>query len=290
MVILMLSQAAFTRFSAREHIQAINLIAGLRGRHQREFRRPERKVRRLRPSRAEALAAHNPFARELWMREWGGQLCRRLGARAPDWDPREPVFFVTLIDERQLVYPPDVAGFRRSPPFPAIRRSYRRALHGLDHFGMLDPALYVSTQRVAGVPRFVLWHLHALVWNTTEAALARWAQRTRMTVGALLPGASGVDVQPVRPDGLRQVIWYTGKSPRQQYQLWRRDSGSLQQYDRALNGVNAVRLYALMRDLTLPDLTVTGGEGRQILRLTLAAAATWSGSIDRASSRRNRLR
>lgn len=210
------------------------------------------------------------------MREWGGRLCGLLGAPAPDWEPHVPVYFVTLIDRQQIVYPAGVSkGYRPNPGITNIQRTYRRALRGLDYIGMLDPSLYVSTQRVEGVSRFILWHTHALVWNTSKAVLDRWADSIRPTMHAYLPYATGVDVRPVRPEGLRQLIWYIGKTPRQQYQLSRRESGSLQQYAGPINGINSVRLYAEMRKLTLPQLTMAGGEGRRIIHNTISASSAW---------------
>lgn len=260
----------------REHNQAAHLIKSLRGHYQKEYAKPEREVRRLRRNLAHKLAAHNPYAREYWMREWGGRLCHRLGAAAPDWEPRQPVFFITLIDEQQIVYPAGVErGWRPNPGINGIRRIYRRALRGFDHFGMLDPTLYVSTQRVEGVPRFMLWHAHALVWNTSVADLDAWAKDLRPTMRAYLPYATGVDHRPVRSDGLRQLIWYISKTPRKQYQLFKRDTNSLQQYDGPLNGVNAVRLYSEMRNMKLPQLTFAAGEGRRIIRTTIKATCDW---------------
>lgn len=208
------------------------------------------------------------------MRSLGAGLCREVGARAPDWEPQVPVFFVTLIDEAQIVYPAGCTrGYRPNPQIVDIRRHYRRALQGLDYLGMLDPAFYVSTQRVQGVPRFLLWHAHALVWNTSKAALDAWAERVRPTMSAYLPYASAVDCRSVRPRDLRQVIWYANKTPYKQYQLWRRDAGSLGQQKRNMNGINSVRLYAEMRDMTLPELALAGGAGQLLLRQTVAAAS-----------------
>ena len=276
MVITVIPRTAFIPFLTREHDQAIRLIGGLRGYHQGEYAYPEREVRRLRRSRAYKLAAHNPYGRELWMREWGGRLCGLFGAQAPDWEPHVPVYLVTLIDRQQIVYPAGARkGYRPNPRITNIQRTYRRALRGHDYIGMLDPSLYVSTQRVEGVSRFILWHTHALVWNTSKAVLDRWADSIRPTIHAYRPYATGVDVRPVRPDGLRQLIWYIGKTPRQQYQLSRRESDTLQQYAGPINMINSVRLYAEMRKLTLPQLTMAGGEGRQIIHNTISASAAW---------------
>lgn len=260
----------------REHAQATRLIGGLQGYHQQVYDRPEREVRRLRRGRAGELGAQNPYAREYWMRSLGAGLCRCVGARAPDWVPQVPVFFVTLIDETQIVYPEGCTrGWRPNPRMKDIRRHYRRALQGLDYLGMLDPALYAYAQQVQGVPRFLLWHAHALVWNISAAALDAWAERVRPTMRAYLPYATAVDCRPVIPEDLRQVIWYTNKTPYKQYQVWHRDTGSLRQQKRNINGVNSVRLYAEMHGMRLPALTLAGGAGRSILRETNAAASAW---------------
>jgi len=266
----------FDRFAVREHDQAIRLIMALRGSHQREYPRPAREVHRLREGQARRLYAHNAFARERWMRALGGQLCAALGARPPRYRPVQPVWFVTLIDRRQIVRGPDATRFPRpDPTFRGIRRTYAAAMTGLDYVGLLDPALFVSTQHQEGVPRFILWHLHALVWNTSEPELDAWAEGVRATMDAYLPGASSVDIERVRPADLLQILWYTAKMPRKQYQLWQRERGSLQQYKGQINGVNAVRLYAALRPLRLPHLTLAGGAGRPIRRRTLRAAARW---------------
>lgn len=276
MVTAVIPHSAFARFSLREQAQASRLIGGLRGYHQQIYLTPEREVRRLGRRQASELGAQNPYARERWMRSLGAGVCREVGARAPNWEPCVPVFFVTLIDETQIVYPAGCTwGYRPNSKIADIRRHYRRALQGLDYLGMLDPALYVSAQRVQGVPRFLLWHAHALVWNTSKRGLDNWAARVRPTMSAYLPYASAVDHRQIRPSDLRQLIWYTGKTPYKQYQLWQRGSGSLAQQKRTINGVNSVRLYAEMRDLRLPDLTLAGGTGKLILRRTIASASAW---------------
>lgn len=273
---LTLPPHAFDRFAVREHDQAIRLILALRGFHQREFARPAQEVHRLRDGQAHRLYAHNAFARERWMRALGWQLCAALGAQPPRYRPTQPVWFVTLIDRRQIVRGPDTTRFScPDPTFREIRRTYAAAMAGLDYVGLLDPALFVSTQHQEGVPRFILWHLHALVWNTSQADLDAWAEGVRATMEAYLPGASSVDISLVRPADFLQVLWYTAKMPRKQYQLWKRERGSLQQYKGQINGVNAVRLYAALRPLRLPYMTLAGGAGRRIRRRTLRAAARW---------------
>ncbi|TNC06263.1 hypothetical protein FF100_34775 [Methylobacterium terricola] len=185
---------------------------------------------------------------------------------------------MTIIDRHQIVDAPDpdFGGIsNRGRSHDQLRDAYKGALRGFDYFGMIEPALYVSTQRVAGVPRFMLWHMHALVWNTSRERLERRAEDLRPWFRAYLPYATGVDVRPVRTGDLLQMIWYVAKTPMHQYQLAKRESESLQQYRGPLNGVNTVRLYAAMHELQLPDLVLAGGIGCHILRRTCRAARHW---------------
>lgn len=128
MVFIMMQRSAFARFSVREHAQAARLIEGLRGYHQQVYDRPEREVRRLGRRQAGKLGTQNPYAREYWMRSLGAGLCRHVGARAPNWEPRIPVFFVTLIDEEQIAYPTgSERGWRPALTIDSVRRRYRSA-------------------------------------------------------------------------------------------------------------------------------------------------------------------
>jgi hypothetical protein len=132
---------------------------------------------------------------------------------------------------------------------------------------MLDPALFVSTQRTHGVKRFFCYHVHALLWGLSQDELAEFLERTRAKIKALLPYATPVDATPIRAGTLLRVISYVAKMHRKQYQLWERtNTGSYQQWDRDLNGVNAVRLYGAMKDCTLDGLVLSGGAGDRVLK------------------------
>ena len=72
------------------------------------------------------------------------------------------------------------------------------------------------------------------------------------------------------------MIWYVCKTPYKQYQLWQRqESDSLQQKRRQINGVNSVRLYADLHDVTLDELTLAGGEGRPFLKALRQDVRRW---------------
>jgi hypothetical protein len=163
----------------------------------------------------------------------------------------------------------------KSASLDQMRATYQKALRGLHFIGMLDPALYVSTQRTHSVPRFIQFHVHALVWGVRAKDLAAFFEGTRDEVSSLLPYTTSVDVKHIRDGDLLQVIWYTTKMPRKQYQLWKRESGSFQQYKRNINGANSVRLFNAIHDVTLDQLTLAGGEGTRILKLVLQDAEQW---------------
>jgi hypothetical protein len=107
---------------------------------------------------------------------------------------------------------------------------------------------------------FIQFYVHALVWGMEEKELDAICDDVRLRTGALFPYASSVSYR-VRTGDLLQVLWYTTKAPRKQYQLWRREKGSLKQYKRAINGVNSVRLFAAMQGITLEELTLAGAPG-----------------------------
>jgi hypothetical protein len=138
---------------------------------------------------------------------------------------------------------------------------------------MVDPALYVSARRTHHVDRFIQFHAHALVWGIKEQEIREYCEEWRPSMRAGLSYATSVDVRRVRSGDLLQVIWYTTKAPRSQYQLWQRTrTGTLKQYKRAINGVNSVRLYAALKRATLAQLALAGGEGIELLERSLRDA------------------
>jgi hypothetical protein len=89
-----------------------------------------------------------------------------------------------------------------------------------------------------------------------------------------LPYAKAVDFRRIEDGDLLQMIWYMSKSPRKQIQLYRRPR-SLKQFKGAINGVNAVRLYSSMRNITLSDLAVASGRGVNLLTQVEGDIGEW---------------
>jgi hypothetical protein len=130
------------RYCRIERKQGRHLKKHLRGWRQKTFRRA---IDGLPPLRGEAeglLNAHNEYARSRWFRAMAGNLCLEVGARPPDFVPDRPVYFLTLLDGQQIVYPDQDED--DSPTLQEIRKCYARLLQGLDYIGMVDAALYVS--------------------------------------------------------------------------------------------------------------------------------------------------
>jgi hypothetical protein len=104
------------------------------------------------------------------------------------------------------------------------------------------------------------------VWPPARAEeLAAVCKAIGKQIKPLLPYATAVEFERVRDGDLLQMLWYVCKTPYKQYQVWQGEN-SLRQWKRDLNGVNSVRLYAELRNATLDQLTLAGGEGRAFLK------------------------
>ena len=257
-------------FVDRELRQGAHLRRAIKGRYQKTYPRSGKELARLRRARVRSLIAHNPYSRTWWFRAVVAGLSELIGARPPEYLLRRPLFFVTIIDRRQIIDPDlDLNSRTENPTWEAIRSAYRAHLQGFDYFGMLDSALFVSAQRVFRKNRFVHVHLHALVWNTDEAALEAAKLRTQRAIHPLFSYTHAFDYSSIDPSDFLQVLWYVNKAPRKQYQAHFRTTGCWKQYKRDINGVNAVRLYQLMYDVTLDELALAWGEGDDLLRRVL---------------------
>ena len=236
------------------------------------------------------MNAYHDYGRIRWMRGLGGYLFEHLGAEGPHWLPDRPIYFLTVIDKEQVHYPknwpwspqdqrrngepipvPDMPGFYevqsgRGPDFEAIRRSYSGLLpRDLNYVGMIDVTYYTSVCKVLGHNIVLLPHVHCLVWGISAEELAAVCKAIGKQIKPLLPYATAAEFERVRDGDLLQMLWYVCKTPYKQYQVWQGEN-SLRQWKRDLNGVNSVRLYAELRNATLDQLTLAGGEGRAFLK------------------------
>ena len=268
----------YTRvWTERERLIGLHLKKSLRQRFQKSFSDIRPEIKRLSRSARFELTSYNSFSRRFWFRTLGEHLCSCLRAKRTQFVPKHPVFLLTLIDRNQVINPDiDLNGRKENPTFDQIHSAYDRRLAGLDCLGMLDAALYVSMQRTHYVDRLINYHCHVLVWNTTAAAMEERCQAIRATTEPFLSYATSADAKPVNAADLLQVLWYSTKTPRSQYQLHRRHlSRRLKQFKRPINGVNSVRLYAELGRRTLEELTLAHGQGKAVLTRMLRDARRW---------------
>ena len=274
----MLNRSDVRRFLKREIDQGRHLRKALMGHHQQIFLYPWKEVKRLKRDHRCHLGAFNGHARSLWFRALGGNICRRLGARPGVWIPDKPVYFLTLID-RELAWDSDDRNLRKqlrkkgraSTSIARARDRFSSMTLGLNCLGMIDVSPYVSS---VGALRMGFWgshvyfpHFHGLVWGCSEEELERKCKFMRTKMKTFFKYATSVQYQLVNPGDLAQVIWYMTKAPRKQYQLWRRSDTHVQQFKRAINGVNAVRLYArCATSLSTSSWSLTGA-GRRCLQV-----------------------
>jgi hypothetical protein len=186
------------------------------------------------------------------------------------------VYFLTLIDQ-ELAWDSDDERLRNqlrdtgraSTSVARARERFSNITAGLNCLGVVDVSSYVSSVEALGKgfggSHVYLPHFHGLVWGISESALEHRCAFIRTKMKTFFKYATSVQFQLVKPGDLAQVIWYLTKAPRKQYQLWRRPDEHVQQYKRAINGVNAVRLYAEMRDVTLDQLVVANRRGAEVL-------------------------
>ena len=153
----------------------------------------------------------------------------------------------------------------KNPAWNSMLKVYAKCLAGFNCIGVLDAALYVSARRVLFCDRLISVHAHALVWNIIEAELMQRAELIRNDMQALVPYATSIDIKQIDPSDYLQMVWYVIKMPRKQYQVHQRTTCRVRQYRRPINGVNSVRLYDVMKDLTLNQLTFAQGTGKRVL-------------------------
>ena len=262
----------------REVGRTHHLRTALHGHHQQLFSEPNLEEEHLRARNRSQLNSSNGYARFRWMRCLGAPLFQLLGADAPDYVHSGPVYLLSITDRRHVWLSADEqenSGAGPNVSLDRIRYDLEQVVRGLDALGMIDVASYVSAGKVLGHPHVYHPHLHALVWNRTRKQMARLCRRLNQSLRPLQPNATAAHWREVRPGDIRQVLWYCLKSPRDQHQMWVRANGAHRQAKRLINGVNAVRLHALMRDLTLDQLTIAAGAGRPILAHAVADAERW---------------
>jgi hypothetical protein len=207
---------------------------------------------------------------------WGKLICEALSDHfhlgSDKLEPDQRIFFVTLCDRRCCT--PDDAKDIDVPGFISL---LVQGLQGLSYLGMLEPAYYVNVcdgLRIYG-KRLVSWHVHLLAWGETREEMKERIERLNREF--LLPIADGLapaHQKCISEGKLASKIAYMLKAPQNGYRVFKgkRIIGDGQviscfiQKKCTLRPGERLVLFQLMKDMRLDELTVAGGEGKDILR------------------------
>ena len=233
---------------------------------------------RLAPSERMSLCAVNAYSR-IW---WGKIVCEQISRHlCPEngIDHLQTVHFVTLLDVRCAT------PVSETPNLALIRKSLRRGLRGVSHWGVIEPAYYTNLQvgtRIQG-KRCMFWHLHAIVWGISVKKMRKLICKLEASglYLAIADRFKGALSRRVKPGDLPKVTGYTLKSPCNAYRVSRMDmmapdgspvvngDGEIQarffQRKTKLRPGEQIRLFLAMKNLRLDRLSFAGGEGTKLL-------------------------
>jgi len=178
-------------------------------------------------------------------------------------------------------------------------------LLGFSYFGMIDAAFY-SRRKANPTDTLgtVSWHIHAFVWDVSEADLAVRIASINERVHSVVPGLTAAHASPVDLDRFAPRLRYVLKEPLNEYADWPKKSetvdpetgeiviiqtGKRRQAKRPLRGGNQVRMAKVMAERTLDKLTIAGGGGRDLMgHLNAAALAPYREQQRKVRERRYR--
>jgi hypothetical protein len=119
----------------------------------------------------------------------------------------------------------------------------------------------------------ISWHLHALVWGMTRDDMKKLVADLNRSARyvPISPGQYGAHQRQVQVGEFADTLAYLLKRPKKAYRLGLRRKSvasgkpSHMQYGDPLRPGEALVLYLHMKHLSLPDVWIAGGEGREIL-------------------------
>ncbi len=154
-------------------------------------------------------------------------------------------------------------------------------LAGYHFVGMVEAAFYTNANAIPGVVEpMVSWHAHAVVWGDRLHVLDARCEALNLKFAALLPGktAARSDVRTRKTAKERMI--YMSKGPVQDYRVFAKkrevvdpETGEIKavasrefgQKEWMLKPGNAVKIFKVMGDRTIPDLAFSGGDGDAVL-------------------------
>jgi hypothetical protein len=220
-------------------------------------------------SRREArnLRAVNPRSQRIWNDAFATTVIDRLIDHKSE-ETRADVFLVTLCDISCVTEIDD-----RNPRIASFKTKLRKGIRGLSFIGTIEPGYYTNIQAGAQVAhkKCVSWHLHVLVWGIEEKVLRSLIRGLNRSgkYRAIAPDKRGADCRKVKKHQLPEVLGYVLKPPTVAYRVSIRARGpvgaSSKQGKSLLRHGERLNLFHAMKELTLPDLALAGGEGVDLL-------------------------
>ncbi|MDQ2081528.1 hypothetical protein RA307_15180 [Xanthobacteraceae bacterium Astr-EGSB] len=225
------------------------------------------------PSQVEQLNAANSHARIKWGNALWAEFVSHHELSETRRIPNVPLFWVTLLD---------IKCFTKCDAteidLVAMAKFLRRGLRGLSYVGMFDPALYVDIDPRTNFAdrRGVNWHLHLFVWGLSAAKMKVRCEKMNAkgphVLTSIMPKGRGAHWMPVTPETLEIRFRYMVKWPQKEYRVGcrmtckpgthRRRKFKHNKADLRKGGY--VTLFHLLKRVTLPELTVAGGEGSSL--------------------------
>jgi hypothetical protein len=245
--------------------------------------RVSRKERRLVKTKSKKyLGSVNFKARTRWTKAFCSEFSRFFHLNKDRRYPDQPLFLVTLTDifctTEHKAEEIDVSAFKRR---------LQAGMTGLSYLGMMEPALYVN---VAPGTRWsnkkaVSWHLHLICWGGSRDQMKRRIGKLN-TSGKYLGimyshyGAHQKEIPDARLSSnenrtfLADKVRYVLKSPRKVYRICRFETVTkdgevvpgFRQFKSEPKPGDRVTLFRLMKNLTLDQLAVAGGDGTAVMR------------------------
>jgi hypothetical protein len=216
------------------------------------------------------LPVVNAKARIKWATAFIEQTFRYFGLDENDEGPGESVYLVTIADKSHVT-----STQAKNINFRAIRRKLGGALQGLNYIGMTEAGYYnaIYDENAQIQKNIISWHGHFIVWGITRKELLRWKAKIAYRIAPIMPDMCAIHIKVIPPDQFGQWLWYINKSPRKEYSVGKRsepnsETGSphYKQNKRPLRPGHRVKLFHMLRDITLPELAMAGGEGREVMR------------------------
>ena len=244
--------------------------------------------RMLRKSRSSEMFAVNHYSRIHWAEILCSELSDRFSFNVRGFHGKR-LFFCTLVDVSCIR---DVDTSLDPLDLFEMKRYLRQALNGHDYIGVIEPAFYANLQEGCYTNmRCVSWHLHVLVWGISKNDADR-LQSFHNASGryrSLVPGVKPVHASLVYQGRLARTVRYMLKSPTVASRVTRYDHrrdgllhvdhrGQLKPYFKqgqsAARPGERIRIFNVMKRLRLPDLSLSGGNGRALLRSAKRQART----------------